>query len=60
MSGQNKVEFGLGDYLGGDYTFDKAFKEGPKEFKDFAKKSMEEKHHVILEINPKLVNSPSI
>jgi hypothetical protein len=37
MSGQNKVEFGPGDYLGGDYTFDKAFKEGPKEFKDFAK-----------------------
>lgn len=37
MSGQNKVEFGPGDYLRGDYTFDKAFKEGPKEFKDFAK-----------------------
>ena len=37
MSGQNKIEFGPGDYLGGEYTFDKAFKEGPKEFKDFAK-----------------------
>ncbi len=37
MSGQNKIEFGPGDYLGGEFTLDKAFKEGPKEFKDFAK-----------------------
>lgn len=43
MRGQNKVfdgtdEKGKNHYIGGDYTYDKAFAEGPKEFLEFAKK----------------------
>lgn len=43
MRGQNKVllgkdENGKNHYIGGDYKYDKAFAEGPKEFLEFAKK----------------------
>jgi hypothetical protein len=43
MRGQNKVfggtdEKGKNHYIGGDYKYDKAFAEGPKEFLEFAKR----------------------
>jgi hypothetical protein len=38
MRGQTKVEPSKGEFMGGDYKFDKAFNEGPSEFRDFAKK----------------------
>ncbi len=43
MRGQNKVFSGTDDkgkkyYIGGDYKYDKAFADGPKEFLEFAKK----------------------
>jgi hypothetical protein len=43
MRGQNKVFEGTDDkgtkhYSGGDYKYDKAFADGPKEFLEFAKK----------------------
>lgn len=43
VRGQNKVMIGIDEkgikhYEGGDYTYDKAFAEGPKEFLAFAKK----------------------
>jgi hypothetical protein len=41
MRGENKVEVEPGKYYGGDYQFDKAFNEGPEEFRDFAKKLWE-------------------
>lgn len=38
MRGQTKVEPSKGSFIGGEYKFDKAFNEGPPEFRDFAKK----------------------
>ncbi|WP_430401736.1 M949_RS01915 family surface polysaccharide biosynthesis protein [Fluviicola sp.] len=38
LRGHTKVEPSHGEFLGGDYKFDKAFNEGPAEFRDFAKK----------------------
>ncbi len=38
MRGHNKVEAEKGEFMGGDYKFDKAFNEGPVVFRDFAKK----------------------
>lgn len=38
MRGQTKVEPSKGEFMGGDYKFDKAFNEGPTEFREFAKK----------------------
>lgn len=38
VRGQNKVQFSDKEFYGGDYKFDKAFSEGPKEFLEFAKK----------------------
>lgn len=37
MRGQSKVQIGDGKTEGGNYTFDKAFNEGPKAFRDYAK-----------------------
>ena len=37
MRGQNRVQVSDTDFVGGDYKFDKAFIEGPTEFKNFAK-----------------------
>jgi len=37
MRGQNKVQLSDNEYYGGDYTFDRAFKQSPKVFKHFAK-----------------------
>lgn len=37
MRGQSRVDLGLGKTEGGDYTFDRAFSEGPKEFRVYAK-----------------------
>lgn len=36
VRGENKVQVGANDYLGGEYTFDPLFKEGPKQFRDYA------------------------
>lgn len=38
MRGRNKVDLGRGKTEGGNFLFDKAFNEGPKEFRDYAKK----------------------
>ena len=38
MRGHTKVEISKGNFMGGDYKFDKAFNEAPSEFRDFAKK----------------------
>lgn len=38
MRGRNKVPLTNKEYYGGEYKFDKAFNEGPKEFRDFALK----------------------
>jgi hypothetical protein len=38
MRGNNKVEVGKGEFVGGDYKFDKAFTQAPAAFRDFAKK----------------------
>lgn len=38
MRGHTKVEASKGEFMGGDYKFDKAFNEAPSEFRDFAKK----------------------
>lgn len=38
MRGQNKVEVSPGKFYGGEYKFDKAFNEAPKEFRSFAEK----------------------
>ena len=38
MRGRNKVPLTIKEYYGGEYKFDKAFNEGPKEFRDFALK----------------------
>jgi hypothetical protein len=37
VRGQSRVDLGLGKTEGGDYTFDKAFSEGPKAFRVYAK-----------------------
>lgn len=37
MRGQNKVQLSDNEYYGGDFTFDRAFKQSPKVFKHFAK-----------------------
>jgi hypothetical protein len=36
MRGQNKVQLSEHEFYGGDYTFDRAFKQSPKVFKEFA------------------------
>jgi hypothetical protein len=41
MRGQNKVKMSETEYFGGDYKFDKAFNDGPREFRDFALKLWE-------------------
>jgi hypothetical protein len=38
VRGQNKVQVSDKEFYGGDYKFDKAFADGPKEFLEFAKK----------------------
>lgn len=38
MIGQNKVQVSDTEFNGGDYKFDNAFIDGPKTFRDFAKK----------------------
>jgi hypothetical protein len=38
MRGQNKVQIDENEFYGGEYTFDKAFTDGPAAFRDFAKK----------------------
>jgi len=38
IRGQNKVQLSDKEFYGGDYKFDKAFADGPKEFLEFAKK----------------------
>jgi len=38
MRGQNKVQVSENEFYGGDYKFDKAFTDGPNEFREFAKK----------------------
>lgn len=38
IRGQNKVQVSDKEFYGGDYKFDKAFADGPKEFLEFAKK----------------------
>ena len=38
MKGLNKVKVTANEFFGGDYTFDKAFTDGPSVFRDFAKK----------------------
>lgn len=38
VRGHTKVEPAQGEFIGGDYKFDKAFNEGPTEFREFAKK----------------------
>lgn len=38
IRGQNKVQISENEFLGGDYKFDKAFANGPKEFLAFARK----------------------
>lgn len=38
MRGHNKVEYPQGEFMGGDYKFDKAFNLGPEVFRNFAKK----------------------
>jgi hypothetical protein len=38
MRGHNKIEYPDGQFMGGDYKFDKAFNEAPAPFRDFAKK----------------------
>ncbi|TCN56509.1 hypothetical protein D0809_15360 [Flavobacterium circumlabens] len=38
MRGENKVKVEEKRYLGGKYTFDKAFNEGPAAFREYAKK----------------------
>ena len=38
MRGHNQVDVGNGQLEGGDYKFDKAFNQGPEEFRNFAKK----------------------
>ena len=38
VKGQNKVQVSDKEFIGGDYKFDKAFIDGPTEFRDFAKK----------------------
>lgn len=38
VRGQNKVQLSDKEFYGGDYKFDKAFADGPKEFLAFAKK----------------------
>ena len=38
IRGQNKVKVSENEFYGGDYKFDKAFADGPKEFLEFAKK----------------------
>lgn len=42
MRGQNKVQISDKEFYGGDYKFDKAFNDGPKEFLEFAKKLWDE------------------
>lgn len=37
IRGQNKVQVSDKEFYGGDYKFDKAFADGPKEFLEFAK-----------------------
>ncbi len=36
MRGHNKVKYSENDFVGGDYTFDKAFKSAPDSFRTFA------------------------
>jgi hypothetical protein len=38
IRGQNKVQISENEFYGGEYKFDKAFADGPKEFLEFAKK----------------------
>ncbi|MFK7058713.1 M949_RS01915 family surface polysaccharide biosynthesis protein [Flavobacterium oreochromis] len=38
IRGQNKVQLSENEFYGGEYKFDKAFANGPKEFLEFAKK----------------------
>ncbi|PZR23296.1 MAG: hypothetical protein DI539_03325 [Flavobacterium psychrophilum] len=38
MRGENKVQVGNNEYMGGEYTFDNIFKQSPKEFRDYAAK----------------------
>lgn len=38
MRGENKVDIGNGEFVGGDYKFDKAFNQAPGAFRDFAMK----------------------
>ncbi len=38
MRGENIVEPSKGQFIGGNYQFDKAFNQGPEVFRDFAKK----------------------
>jgi hypothetical protein len=38
MRGENKVDIGNGEFVGGDYKFDKAFNQAPTVFRDFAMK----------------------
>lgn len=38
IRGQNKVQVSDKEFYGGEYKFDKAFADGPKEFLEFAKK----------------------
>jgi len=36
MRGENRVQAGNNEYFGGDYTFDTIFRQGPKQFRDYA------------------------
>ncbi|MGL6127117.1 M949_RS01915 family surface polysaccharide biosynthesis protein [Chryseobacterium artocarpi] len=43
MRGESRIQYGINDnnepmFEGGNYTFDKAFKEGPKAFREYAEK----------------------
>ena len=38
VRGTNKVKYTAKDYIGGEYTFDEAFKKAPKVFRDYATK----------------------
>jgi hypothetical protein len=38
VRGTNRVKFSEKEFMGGEYTFDDAFKTGPKAFRDYAKK----------------------
>ncbi|MHA3786568.1 M949_RS01915 family surface polysaccharide biosynthesis protein [Flavobacterium hauense] len=36
MRGENRAHVGYNEYLGGEYTFDTVFRQGPKQFRDYA------------------------